>query len=419
MKPISMLDMHKATRLTAAGQLTKATALLRGTLMASGHHTAAVPVAPATAADVPGVKSVIDMVPPPQGDGPWTSPDDQADVPSSPFPADDVPAGSLFRREMPTGAQDLIDRLRGLGWPGEFPERTRDDAPTAVPPGARFEEHLYANGSGQRTYKLYVPSGYDGQPLPLIVMLHGCTQSPDDFAAGTKMNFLAEDQKLLVAYPAQSQSANAQKCWNWFNASDQRRDSGEPALIAGITRQIMRDQSVDPERVYVAGLSAGGAAAAIMGMTYPDLYAAIGVHSGLTCGAAKNIPSAFQAMRHGGATGVTGRRSASGRAVPTIVFHGDQDKTVNPLNGSQVIAQFSGMAGPLQSDTIRGNAEGGLAYTRDVQFDGAGKPMFEHWVIHGAGHAWSGGSRSGSYTEPRGPDASGEMHRFFMEHVRA
>lgn len=407
MKPISMLDMLKATRLTAAGQLTKATALLRGTLMAPGQRTVAVPVAPA---DAPSPEPVIDMVPPPHGEGPWTSPGDS--------PGDGASIGSLFRKEMPEGAQDLLGRLRGLGWPGELAKRTRDDVPAAMPPDARFEEHLHANAGGQRAYKLYIPSGYDGQPLPLVVMLHGCTQSPDDFAAGTQMNLLAEDQKLLVAYPAQSQAANAQKCWNWFNASDQRRDSGEPALIAGITRQIMRDYSVDPERVYVAGLSAGGAAAAIMGMTYPDLYAAIGVHSGLTCGAAKDIPSAFQAMRQGGATGVPGRRSASGRTVPTIVFHGDQDKTVNPLNGNQVIAQFSGMAGPLQSDLIRGNAAGGLAYTRAVQFDSESKPVFEHWVVHGAGHAWSGGSRSGSYTEPRGPDASREMLRFFMEHVR-
>ncbi|TAL79339.1 MAG: PHB depolymerase family esterase [Beijerinckiaceae bacterium] len=281
-------------------------------------------------------------------------------------------------------------------------------APTG--PGI-FEEHGFSNAAGHRNYKLYVPSGYKGETVPLVIMLHGCTQSPDDFAAGTRMNALAEEQLFLVAYPEQSKSANAAKCWNWFNAAEQRRDHGEPSLIAGITRQIMRDFNIAPERVYVAGLSAGGAEAAILGAAYPDLYAAIGIHSGLPCGAAHDMPSALAAMQHGSPAASVLR--GSGPAVPTIVFHGDRDKTVSPINAEQILTQAG--AANLSAKTSRGRAAGGLGYTRTLMLDEAGKPMLERWILHGAGHAWSGGDPAGSYTDPRGPDASREMLRFFFE----
>jgi poly(hydroxyalkanoate) depolymerase family esterase len=287
--------------------------------------------------------------------------------------------------------------------------------PAAKPAGARFLAATFSNGAGSRPYKLYVPSGYHGQPVPLVVMLHGCTQSPDDFAAGTRMNEAAEAQTFLVAYPGQTEAANAMKCWNWFNPSDQRRDRGEPSLIAGITREVMGEYAVDPRRVYVAGLSAGGAAAAIMAEAYPDLYAAVGVHSGLASGAAKDVSSALTAMHTG--AGVATRGHPPGRAaVPAIVFHGDRDTTVHPSNGDAVAALAS--PGTARRQVHEGRLPGGHAYTRTVREGADGQGSVEQWVVHGAGHAWSGGSPAGSFTDPRGPDATREMLRFFLEHPR-
>jgi poly(3-hydroxybutyrate) depolymerase len=175
----------------------------------------------------------------------------------------------------------------------------------------------------------------------------------------------------------------------------------------------MRDFAVDNGRVYVAGLSAGGAAAAIMGATYPDLYAAVGVHSGLACGAARDLPTAFAAMRNG--AGPATRSAHVGRTtVPTIVFHGDGDKTVNPANAEQVIAQAK-VAMDLRTTVVSGRA-GGMHFVRTIQTDNRGRPMLEQWILQGGGHAWSGGSPAGSYTDPSGPDASREMVRFFLQH---
>jgi len=324
---------------------------------------------------------------------------------------------------MPGAPRSFLDRVKRMGSaPGiggvAHPSPVRE--PDVVPDGGQFVTGLYSNRTGSRTYKLYVPSGYCGQALPLVVMLHGCTQSPDDFAAGTRMNALAEEHTCLVAYPAQAASANASKCWNWFNPGHQQRGQGEPSLIAGITRQVMRDYSVDPRRVYVAGLSAGAAAAVIMGITYPDLYAAIGAHSGLAGGAASDLRSAFAVMRQGAAMRRSGSAPGDGEyrwIVPTIVFHGDEDTTVHPRNGDQIIAQSrADTTMDLRTSVQHGRVPGGHAYSRTLHADASGQAVLEQWVIHGAGHAWSGGSRAGSYTDPRGPDAAQEMLRFFLEH---
>jgi poly(hydroxyalkanoate) depolymerase family esterase len=333
---------------------------------------------------------------------------------------------AAFAQPVLQSLRTLVDRIKhpsGLELPPLQPASV--PIPDIVPAGGKFIEATYANSAGSRAYKLYIPSRYagaraPGQTLPLVVMMHGCSQSPDDFAAGTRMNLIADEQTCLVVYPAQRSDANPAKCWNWFRPTDQQRDEGEPSLIAGITREVMREYAVDPRRVYVGGLSAGAAAAVVMGATYPDLYAAIGVHSGLACGAANDLPSAFAAMRQGELVASFGSGDilplgSDGSAIPTIVFHGDRDTTVHPRNGDHVIAQ-SMRATNVQSQVQRGRVPGGHAYTRTIHSTDGGRAILEHWEIHGAGHAWSGGSPAGSYTDPRGPDAAREMLRFFLAH---
>ena len=303
----------------------------------------------------------------------------------------------------------------------------------AVAPGA-FTTHRFRNHAGARSYKLFVPTAKPSTQAPLVVMLHGCTQSADDFAAGTQMNRLAEEHGFLVVYPEQAPNANGSRCWNWFKTQDQLRDSGEPSLIAGITREVAERHAVDPRRIYVAGLSAGASMAVILGETYPELYAAIGAHSGLPYGAAHDMPSAFAAMAGGRAgmpdvskpsgmsnlPGSTAVRKKATRFVPTIVFHGDQDHTVGQGNGSEIAEQaVSALAGEaaapvLAPRTHKGVSPRGRAFSRTVYADETGQPRVESWLLHGAGHAWSGGHASGSFTDGAGSDASAEMVRFFL-----
>lgn len=319
-------------------------------------------------------------------------------------------------RQAGTPRASFFDRVLPADSVGEWSDAVADvgDLRPAKPSEtSSFQYHTVRDAAGSRRFKLYSPAAHDGRPLPLIVMLHGCTQSPDDFAAGTRMNVLADEQMFFVAYPEQPRSANPSRCWNWFNEGDQRRDGGEPRLIATLTRQIMRDHAIAEERVYVAGLSAGGAAAAIMGATYPDLYAAVGIHSGLACGAARDVPGAFSAMRQGAPA--AHRLARNERVVPTIVFHGDRDTTVSPVNGDQAIEQASGASG-VRTRVSRGETATGIAFTRTTRHDRRNRCIGEQWVLGGIGHAWSGGSGDGTFTDPRGPDASAEFVRFFLQH---
>ncbi|KQT54954.1 polyhydroxyalkanoate depolymerase [Aureimonas sp. Leaf454] len=241
-------------------------------------------------------------------------------------------------------------------------------------------------------------------------MLHGCTQNPEDFARGTRMNALAEEAGILVAYPEQPQGANVQRCWNWFDPSHQRRGEGEPAILAGIVSEIASAHSVDADRVFVAGLSAGGAMAAVLGATYPELFAAVGVHSGLPHGAASDVGSALSVMRSGR---VPPAAVPAGRGPRLIVVHGDGDRTVHPANGEAVAGAAS--AGTAK-DVVKSGSAGGRSYTRLTRpTGGGGGAALEYWRIDGLGHAWSGGDAAGSHSDPAGPDASREMLRFFLE----
>jgi len=426
--------MAEAMRLMQEGDLAEATAVIQralgGSSLGSRFTPVASPASPGGADEPIDVESsVVDEVPHPgtasraaAGRGPAAAPQ----------PATSPHLFGSLPLSMPDGLPLTIPG--GLpGLPATMPSPKQGEAsPEVVPAGGRFVERSYTNQAGTRSYKLYIPSGYIGQEVSLVVMLHGCTQNPNDIAAGTRMNALAEEHLFLVAYPAQAQGANMNKCWNWFKAEDQRRGRGEPSLVAGITRQIIDEYNVADDRVYVAGMSAGGAMAAIMAEAYPDLYAAVGVHSGLAPGAAHDMPSAFAAMHQGGAA--TSRRNVptatatweSARIVPAIVFHGDHDKTVHPRNADHLLEHYctakttrgrDEAGGSTSRGTVRqGQIPGGHAYTRATYRDAGGRAIVERWTVHGLGHAWSGGSSSGSYTDPKGPDASAEMVRFFNQH---
>ncbi|WP_372624624.1 alpha/beta hydrolase family esterase [Falsiroseomonas sp.] len=427
MNAIPPNHMLEATRLTREGKLTEASALLQRLLRGE----APTDTAPAGPHDPAGpaagrLPRIID-IDPETGEASGPAPASAAAEPrtgaAGRWPADGL--GKTAMPQMPEALRGFLGQISQGSLPqdlGGLMQGSVARAADPLPDGAQFVARSFSSDAGSRGYKLYIPATCRGEAVPLVVMLHGCTQSPDDFAAGTRMNLLAEEHGCIIVYPGQTQAANAQKCWNWFSPEDQQRDRGEPALIAGITRQVMRDHAVDPKRIYVAGLSAGGAAAAIMAQAYPDLYAAVGVHSGLACGAARDVPSAFAAMRQGAAApqrpGRAGATEGNRRVVPTIVFHADKDGTVHPRNGDQVIAQ-SGAAGGLRTEVQRGQVPGGHAYSRTIHADAGGRAVLEQWLIHGGGHAWSGGSAAGSYTDPRGPDASREMLRFFLEHSQS
>jgi poly(hydroxyalkanoate) depolymerase family esterase len=400
--------MTEALRLTRSGQLTEATALLRRRLGA----------APPAAATKPGCAGLLARLRSDRGT-PGAAPPNNSNTQAA---SSQSASSEIYPLSPPAAASTgLQARFASLlatpaaGLPGV--QGSARTAAAAAAPGGEIRHLAHAEDAGTRSYDLYIPTSYTGAAVPLVVMLHGGSQDAADFAAGTGMNALAERHTFLVAYPQQSRVASSGGYWNWFRPEHQRPDVGEPAIIAGITRQIMADLAVDPARIYVAGLSAGGAMAAVMAASYPDLYAAAGVHSGIGYRAAHDVGSAFAAMHSGGSPTAPGD-------VPLIVFHGDADTTVRHINADKVIASRIPSSDPASGTTARSKptttrgVNNGRSYSRTTHTDHHGRVIAEQWTVHGGGHAWYGGNAVGSYTDPTGPDASAEMVRFFLQHAR-
>jgi len=448
---MSLSEIFKATQLTKAGSLMEATRVIQRALGLAKTAANAQPPSPAAG---PG----------PSAPRPATSEEAVTDVPfretMRPSPANEPAFKEQVEERAPARpAPEFNAELKEKADPSapvqspvrrDEPDVRKVDAP-AGPPGtdalvprprqARFSALSFRSGSSSHAYRLYVP-GSDGTGetaqgaagsalLPLVVLLHGCKQDAADFAVGTGMNELAETRKCLVLYPEQSANANSMRCWNWFDAAHQSRDSGEPRVLAALIRQVIQTHGADPSRVYIAGLSAGGAMAAIMAGLYPEMFAAVGVHSGLPPGAANGVVSAFSAMRRGARKTATAGGSATDDNeaaffMPTIVFHGSADTTVNPDNGDQITEAALAALGAAGIDVIRVEqsedspctSSGRRDTTRTIYRAAGGKPYVEHWAIGSGPHAWSGGDAAGSFTDPHGPSASQAMVEFFLQHSR-
>ena len=311
--------------------------------------------------------------------------------------------------------EDVAFREFGFGEETAAPAEPADGAAPAAAPST-FNLESFQSGKHKYAYRVFVPS--NPRPgLPVVVMLHGCKQDAKDFAAGTTMNAVAEREKFIVVYPEQLRQANSMGCWNWFEPAHQARGEGEPAMIAALASHVASLHRADPARIYIAGLSAGGAMAALAGKLYPEVFAAVGVHSGLAPGAARDVASAFTAMRAG--PGKSAAVDAIG--LPVIVFQGSGDKTVAPVNAKVIaqeeVAAWARSGVHLSATQVDAPSNGGRESGIVRWTDPAGKACVEVWTIQSAPHAWAGGDAAGSFTDPKGPSASQAMFRFFARHT--
>ena len=329
--------------------------------------------------------------------------------------------------------------IRGRGWVARPAGLARAMSRSSLSHGDQpagegaWERRSHRGAAGSRAYFVHTPPALPA-PAPLVVMLHGCTQTAADLARSTKMNAVADRHGFVVAYPQQSGQHNSQGCWNWFLPAHQRRAAGEPALIAGIAQELAAGgpaTRIDPERVFLAGMSAGGAMAAVLAANYPELFSGLAVHSGLPYAAATSQESAFQAMARGArdGSGHAGALAAMGerrRPMPTIVIHGASDSIVSSVNGRRLVEQWLGantlapgesLDGQLSrpAEVVHEQVTGGHAYTRSRWSDARGRPAVEYLEVAGLGHAWSGGAAGAAWSDARGPDASEAIWRFFSE----
>jgi poly(hydroxyalkanoate) depolymerase family esterase len=430
-------SMLKATRLTGKGSLMDATRLIQRTLAGLTSTASGPTSSPETDRRAAGPASrtsdVTDVVakPPRQGDALAATPFTAS--PDRPAANDPAPSRDVQPRVPEPISPNFVLSPAPVQSPAAEPAAWAPPAAAETPaapvhrPGSFTESTIQFKGE-QYAYRLYIPasptpSGTESAHaatglLPLVVLLHGCKQNALDFAKGTGMNLLADQQQVVVLYPEQLSKANSGGCWNWFEPTHQTR-SGEPGMIAALARKIMAashgDVQIDPDRVYIAGLSAGGAMSAVVAELYPDIFAAVGVHSGLPAGAAKSMIGAFGAMRRGGPV-------QTATAMPTIIFHGSSDTTVHPDNGEHVSNAArealgnNGLELVKSEQTVR--TQGQRPAQRVRYLDDSGKPYIEHWTVGDGGHAWSGGDAAGSYTDPQGPSASRAMLAFFLQHKK-
>jgi len=290
---------------------------------------------------------------------------------------------------------------------------------------------------GTRSYSIFVPSGYQpGQPIPLVVMIHGCMQDANDFMIGTQMNQIAERENFIVIYPEQSTAYNAGRCWNFFETANQRRGSGEPQAIVNMVNHVQSNFTINSDAIFAAGISSGGALTTTLGVLYPDVFRAISVHAGLSYQSGINAATGVSAMlsaipavnpAFAANNAVAGIGLGRARVVPTQVFHGSFDTVVNPLNGDNIVAQmltynaWSDSSINIFNRTFRtGTAPvaNGRTYSVESFRNSAGQVVVEHRRINLMGHDWSGGNAAGSHTDPRGPNASEIVWRFFMDATR-
>jgi poly(hydroxyalkanoate) depolymerase family esterase len=326
----------------------------------------------------------------------------------------------LLKRRKPLSAALAVQELLT---PGTMKSRNNAARKTATgsrprrPAPGSFISGEFRCAHGGLHYRMYTPIGSTRRRMPLVVMLHGCSQTAEGLAVDTRMNRIADEQGFLVLYPQQSTRANVARCWNWHDPKNQSRGEGEPAIIASLTRHAMALGRANPARIYIAGISAGGSAAAITGAAYPDLYVAVGVHSAVARGGIRSLGAALSAMR-GKAGAVLSSRLP--RQLPTIVFHGDNDRIVDASNAAGFLTNLErSNIGSVVSRAHRARSEGGRDYTKRIYQDHSGITLLEDWTIHGSGHSWSGGSAAGLHTDPAGPDASREMVRFFLARRRS